>query len=252
MTGDLSGKVAIVTGGGRGIGAACGRRLAAEGARVVLAARSVDQITDVAGQIKSSGGEALAVRADVSSTADLERLTAEAEREFGGVDIVVNNAALFPTITAAQDVSSEEWDLGMATNLKSAWYLAKLAHPTMRRRGGGSVINISSASGYYHWNGELLYSLPKAALFALARILAKEWAPDNIRVNTVAPGWVRTEMADTMLADMRREGRSPNLLDTVAEPEEIAELVLYLTTDAARFMTGGVVRIDGGGRPGWL
>jgi NAD(P)-dependent dehydrogenase (short-subunit alcohol dehydrogenase family) len=248
----FEGRVAVITGASRGIGAACARRLASDGAAVVLAARTEETLARTTAELQSAGYRALAVRADVSVMSDLERLALEAEREFGGIDIVVNNAALFPELRAPQDITSEEYDLGMSTNLKSAWYLSKLAYPVMKRRGGGSVIHMSSASGYYHWNGELLYSLPKAGLFALARILAKEWGPDNIRVNSVAPGWVRTDMADGMLDQMRKEGRSPNLLDTVGEPEEIAELVAYLCSDAARFMTGGVIRIDGGGRPGWL
>jgi NAD(P)-dependent dehydrogenase (short-subunit alcohol dehydrogenase family) len=122
----------------------------------------------------------------------------------------------------------------------------------MKARGGGSVVNISSVAGYYHWDGQMLYDLPKWAIFKLTHDCGKEWAPDNIRVNAVAPGWVQTDMAADSIVRMREEGRAPNLLDRVADPSEIAELVAYLVSEPARFITAEVIRIDGGGRPGWL
>jgi NAD(P)-dependent dehydrogenase (short-subunit alcohol dehydrogenase family) len=211
FVGELDGKVAIITGGSTGIGLACAKKFVYEGAKVVIAARGLDRLTGVADQLSASGGEVVAVRADVSVMSDLERLAAETEHRFGGVDVIVNNAGVLPEAKPAQDITSDEWDLLMATNLKSAWYLAKLAYPAMKRRGGGSVINISSVSGYYHYDGELLYTLPKAGLFSLAQILGKEWALDNIRVNSVAPGLVRTEMTEVQIAKMQSEGRRPNL-----------------------------------------
>ncbi len=252
MTESLAGKVAIITGGSRGIGAACASRLAELGASVVIAARTESQLRATADALTANGGRALAVTADVSSPADLDRLVEETARAFGGVDILVNNAAVEPAYKPIQDVTVEEWDGAFATLLRSCWYLSKLVHPSMKARGGGSIINISSVGGYYHWDEQMLYDLPKAALFKLSHDCAKEWAPDNIRVNTVAPGWVQTDMAAEAIAEMRAAGRQPNLLNRVAEPSEIAELVAYLACEPARFITGEVIRIDGGGRPGWL
>lgn len=252
MTASLDGKVAIITGGSRGIGAAIATRLAGLGASVVLAARSPDTLESAAAAIRATGASALAVPADVRSPVDLERVAQEAIATFGGVDILVNNAAVAPPHRPIQDVTVDEWDDAMNLMLRSCWYLSKLVYPSMKGRRGGSIVNVSSVSGYYHWDGEMLYDLPKAALFKLTHDCAKEWAPDNIRVNAVAPGWVNTDMATEAIDAMRAEGRKPNLLDRVAEPEEIAELVAYLCSDVAHFVTGEVIRIDGGGRPGWL
>lgn len=252
MTESLSGKVAVITGGSRGIGAAIARRLAELGSRVVLAARNPEKLEETAAAIRAAGGTAVAVPADVRDPANLDRVAEEAVRAFGGIDILVNNAAVSPPSRAIQDISLEEWDDAMNLMLRSCWYLSKLAYPSMKARGGGSIINVSSVSGYYHWDGEMLYDLPKAALFKLTHDCGREWAPDNIRVNTIAPGWVNTDMAAEAVEAMRAEGRKPNLLDRVAEPPEIAELVAYLCSDMARFITAEVIRIDGGGRPGWL
>ena len=243
--GRLDGKVAIVTGAGRGIGAACALELARAGASVVLAARSADELEHVEGSI-ASGARALAVRTDVSKTSDLEHLVDSAVKEFGGVDVLVNNAGLMPPAKQIYKVDLEEWERVMAVNVRAPWYLGNLVHRHMKARGGGVVINVASTSGLHHDIGLGAYSISKAAVVMLTNVQAKEWARDRIRVNAIAPGVVRTELATDLLQYLETHGEKPNPMNMVGEPEDISRLVRYLATDESRYMTGSVIRIDGG------
>jgi NAD(P)-dependent dehydrogenase (short-subunit alcohol dehydrogenase family) len=251
----LDGKVAIVTGASRGIGAETARRLAEAGASVVLAARSTDALEEVAAGIRP-GTEAAAnvvmtastqvVKTDLSSTADLDRLVQEAEANFGGVDILVNNAGTAPEARQIFDATVDEWESTMAVNARAPWYLSKLVHPIMKRRGGGAIVNVSSTSGLRHDIGLGLYGISKAALIMLTSACAKEWARDRIRVNCVAPGVVRTQLAEPLIEYLQSRGRKPNALDLIGEPEDIARLIHYLVSEESRYVTGSVLRIDGG------
>ena len=242
----LKDRVAIVTGASRGIGEACALALAREGVKVVLAARSTEALTTVAEAVKRLGGEVQPVTADMSKRRDLEHLVEETQRCFGGVDILVNNAGVYLGDREIQSLPVAEWDYTLDVNVKAPWYLSQLVHPIMKQRGGGSVINISSTSGLYHELEAGAYGISKAALNMLTTVCAKEWAPDNIRVNCVAPGWVRTAMSETFLREMEEQGQQVAPLGRVAEPEEIASLVLYLVSEPARYVTGDVIPIDGG------
>lgn len=243
----FEGRVAIVTGASRGIGAACAVALARDGANVVLAARSADALAGVAEEVRQAGSAAHAVTADMNQLGDLEQLVQEAQQRFGGVDILVNNAGVYLEAREIQELPVQEWDYTLGVNLKAPWYLSKLVQPLMKERGGGSVVNISSTSGLHHTIGDGVYGISKAALIMLTTVCAKEWARDNIRVNCVAPGWVRTAMAEADLRAMAEQGQKPNLLGWVAEPEEVARLVCYLVSDEARYITGDIIPIDGGG-----
>ena len=243
--GRLDGKVAIVTGAGRGIGAACALELARAGASVVLAARSADELEHVEGSI-ASGARALAVRTDVSKTSDLEHLVDSAVKEFGGVDVLINNAGVMPPAKQIYKVDLEEWERVMAVNVRAPWYLGNLVHRHMKARGGGVVINVASTSGLHHDIGLGVYSISKAAVVMLTNVQAKEWARDRIRVNGIAPGVVRTELATDLLQYLETHGEKPNPMNMVGEPEDISRLVRYLATDESRYMTGSVIRIDGG------
>jgi len=243
--GRLDGKVAIVTGAGRGIGAACALELARAGASVVLAARSADELEHVEGSI-ASGARALAVRTDVSKTSDLEHLVDSAVKEFGGVDVLLNNAGVMPPAKQIYKVDLEEWERVMAVNVRAPWYLGNLVHRHMKSRGGGVVINVASTSGLHHDIGLGVYSISKAAVVMLTKVQAKEWARDRIRVNGIAPGVVRTELATDLLRYLEAHGEKPNPMNMVGEPDDISRLVRYLATDESRYMTGSVIRIDGG------
>jgi 3-oxoacyl-[acyl-carrier protein] reductase len=243
---DLEGKVALVTGASRGIGTAIGKELARCGAKVVLAARSADSLAQLAADIAVHGGEALPVAADMSRLSDLNCLVEAAVGRFGAVDILVNNAGMLPPAKQIYQVEPEEWQQVLAVNLTAVWYLSKLVHPLMRQRGGGAIVNIASTSGLRTNIGMGTYGVSKAAVIQLTRVCAREWARDRIRVNAVAPGLVQTEMAVPLLQYLGSRGQAPNPLNMVGEPEDVAALVRYLVSDEARYVTGDVIRIDGG------
>ncbi len=239
----LDGKVAVVTGANRGIGAATARELARVGASVVVAARGADTLQQVAGEL---GGQGLAVPTDVTRLEDLDRLVAAAVERFGGIDVLVNNAGTSPPAKQIYKVTPEEWQQTMDINVRAAWYLSKAAHPHLKQRGGGAIVNIASTSGLHHDIGLGTYSISKAAVIMLTTVCAKEWARDRIRVNALAPGVVRTELAGPLIQYLESHNEKPNLMNMIGEPEDIARLVRYLATDEARYVTGEVVRIDGG------
>jgi dehydrogenase/reductase SDR family member 4 len=239
----LDGKVAIVTGAGRGIGAAIARELSSAGASVALAARSQQELEKVHGSLS---GKALAVPTDVSKIEELEKLVSTAVEELGGVDILVNNAGVLPPAKQVYKVPLDEWEHVMAVNVRAPWYLGNLVRKQMKERGGGVVVNMASTSGLHHDIGLGVYSVSKAAVVMLTNVQAKEWARDNIRVNAIAPGVVRTELAGDILRYLEEHEEKPNPLGMVGDPEDVARLVRYLVSDESRYMTGSVIRIDGG------
>jgi dehydrogenase/reductase SDR family member 4 len=245
MNDALDGKVALVTGASRGIGAAIARELAAAGARVALAGRDERTLREVAGTLPRGDG-ALAVPTDVTRTADLERLVAQVVEKLGAVDVLVNNAGVLPPAKQIYGVDLEEWQRVMETNLRAPWYLSKLVHPHMRARGGGAIVNVASTSGLHHDIGLGVYSISKAGVVMLTEVCAKEWARDRIRVNCIAPGIVKTELAGAIMEYLQSRNMKPNPMNLYGEPEDIARLVRYLVTDESRYMTGSIIRIDGG------
>jgi len=239
----LEGKVAVITGASRGIGAAVAAELAGAGAHVVLGARSEDALREVASRL---GDAAVAVTTDATRLDQLERLAETAVERFGGIDILVNNAGVSPPASQIYKVTPEEWQATLDLNLRAAWYLSKLCHPHMKARGGGAVVNMASTSGLHHDIGLGIYSISKAALIMLTTVCAKEWARDGIRVNALAPGIVRTELSVPMVSWLQEHGEKPNALNMIGEPEDVARLVRYLVSDESRYVTGDVIRIDGG------
>ena len=245
MAASLAGKVAIVTGAGRGIGAAIASELADLGASVVLAARSTSELEKVARSLPKDAA-AKAVPTDVSVLAQLDRLVEQAVDEFGGVDVLVNNAGVMPPARQIYKVEPDEWERVMAINVRAPWYLGNLVRGQMKQRGGGVIVNVASTSGLHHDIGLGVYSVSKAAVVMLTNVQAKEWARDGIRVNAIAPGVVRTELAGGILQYLEAHGEKPNPMNMVGEPADIARLVRYLVTEESRYMTGSVIRIDGG------
>ncbi len=239
----LTGKVALVTGAGHGIGEGIARLFAAEGASVVLADKNAGAVAAVARNIQDKGGVALAVTADVSDTKDIRRMVEAALAQFDGLNILVNNAALtsFGRSLDAEDMEAR-FDRLMATNVKSVWMALRFALPYLRVR-GGSVINISSVHALASGAGNSAYAASKGALVAGTRALALELAPDNIRVNCISPGRIWTDGRDETDMDFRTRIQP---LPIEGKPDDIAHCAVYLASDESRFCTGANFVIDGG------
>ena len=245
---NLSGKVAVVTGASKGIGLAVAAELAGLGARVVLSSRKRDAVESAAREIRDRGGDAAAVAAHVGDPQAVRALVHETCARFGGVDIVVNNAAANPFFGPLLRADDAVFDKIMAVNVKGPLELAKAAHPSMVERGGGSIVNIASVGGLRPERLLGLYSVSKSALISLTKVLAAEWARDGIRVNVVCPGLVRTKFSAALWGndDIRRNFLARVPLGRVAQSDEIAPLVVFLASDAAAYCTGGVYTVDGG------
>jgi len=241
----LQGKVALVTGASRGIGAAIAKELAEAGAQVAIAGRDESTLRETARSMPR-GNHVVAVKADVADTSDLDRLVGEVVAELGGIDVLVNNAGLMPPARQIYNVDLDEWQTVMNTNLRAPWYLSKLVHPHMKARGGGAIVNVSSTSGLHHDIGLGVYGISKAGVVMLTEVCAKEWARDGIRVNGIAPGIVKTQLAGSIIDYLKTRNIKPNPMNMYGEPEDIAKLVRFLVSDESRYMTGSIIRIDGG------
>jgi NAD(P)-dependent dehydrogenase (short-subunit alcohol dehydrogenase family) len=245
---DLAGKVAIVTGASKGIGEAIARGLAAFGARVVLCSRKQAAVDAVAQDIRAAGGDAAAVAAHVADGEAVKALVDRTLERFGGIDVVVNNAAVNPIYGPLLDATAEAFDKIMRVNVLAPLELAQQAYPHLVRRGGGSIINISSVGGVRPEPMLGLYSVSKAALINLTRVLAQEWAKDHIRANAICPGLVQTKFSAALWQDeavLRRfVERVP--LGRIAQPEEMVGLAVFLAAPASSYCTGAVFMADGG------
>lgn len=250
--GRLEGKVAIVTGGAQGIGGATARRLAEEGAQVLIADIDVATAETNAERIRSGGGEADVVRVDVGKRSDIEMMVRRAVDKWGRLDILFNNA--FDVLTAssgsAVDLSEEVWDAKMNVLLKSIFLAAKYAIPEMRKVGGGSIVNTSSVHGMFGAPGVLIYETAKHAVIGATRQMATEYGPDGIRVNAVLPGHMLTERLREHVWKDNPSGleffKNQYPLRDVGRAEDIANAVLFLCSDEASFITGHPLVVDGG------
>jgi NAD(P)-dependent dehydrogenase (short-subunit alcohol dehydrogenase family) len=245
---DLNGKVAIVTGASKGIGEAIAAGLAAFGANVVVSSRKQDAVEVVAKGIRERGGQAFAVAAHMGDPASIQSLTDHTVEAYGGIDIVVNNAATNPVYGPLLQTDDFVFEKIMAVNVRGPLELAKLSHPHMKRRGAGSVINISSVGGISPEPLLGLYSVSKAALISLTKVMAQEWGRDQIRANVICPGLVRTKFSAALWQneEVCRRYTQELPLGRVAEPEEMVGLALFLAGPAASYCTGGVYVADGG------
>ena len=245
---DLSGKVAVVTGGSRGIGRAICERMAEHGAKVVVSSRKLDACQAVVDAIKAKGGEAVAVACNIGRKNELQALVDQAVERYGGVDILVCNAAINPHFGPAMGIPDDVFDKMMATNVKSNMWLSHMCIPHMEKRGGGAIVIVSSIGGYRGSVNLGAYAITKAADLQLARNLAVEWGPKNIRVNCIAPGLIRTDFARALWEDpnnyRKRTRETP--LKRIGEPDEIAGAAIYLASPAGSFMTGQSIVVDGG------
>jgi len=245
---DLGGKVAIVTGSSRGIGRAIAECMAALGAKVVISSRKAEACESVAQGIRAKGGEAAVIPCNVSRKGEVEALVAETRRQFGRIDALVCNAAINPVYGPLGSLSDEAFDKIMTANVKANIWLTNLVIPGMAERGDGAVVIVSSIGGLRGTEVIGAYGISKAADFALARNLAVEWGPRNVRVNCIAPGLVKTDFARALWENeealARRNARTP--LRRIGMPEEIGPIAAFLASSAASFITGQVIVADGG------
>ena len=239
---NLEGKVAIVTGASKGIGESIARGLAEFGAKVVVSSRKQDAVDAVAESFKKDGLEAVGIACHVGDEAQLKNLVESTVAKYGGVDILINNAATNPTFGPILQADSAVFDRVMNVNVKACMLLANLCYPVMKERGGGSVINISSVGGILASAGLGVYSVSKAALIMLTQCQAKEWGSAKIRSNAICPGLIKTKFSTALWKNEKILKQVERHLPAgrIAEPDEMAGLALFLASDASSYCTGGV------------
>ncbi len=244
---DLSGKVAIVTGGGRGIGRAIALALSGSGASVVISSRTQKEIEAVAEEIKKAGGKSLPVVADLTVSDQLDHLVNATLKEFGKIDLLVNNAAR-SFLRSLLDLREDGWDKVFNTNVKAVWLLSRAVARKMMEQKSGKIINITTVGAEKAELGMAAYGCSKAALKMLTRCMAREWAQYGIQVNAVGPGLTRTEFSKPIWSnpEVAKHVSAAIPMGRLAEPEEIVGSVLFLASDAARFITGHSIYVDGG------
>jgi NAD(P)-dependent dehydrogenase (short-subunit alcohol dehydrogenase family) len=245
----LEGKVAIVTGGSRGIGRSIAVGLAEHGADVTIAARKPEALAEAVEAVSRSGRRAIAVRTNVRRSAELRNLVDETKARLGRVDILVNNAGTTPVFGPVQEIDERAWDMIMNTNVKAAHFLGNLAREAMLEHGeGGSIVNVSSIGGLRASDVIGGYSVSKAALIMLTQVQARTWGQDGIRVNCIAPGLIRTEFARTLVEndEIRGAAVAEAALGRLGEADEMAGAVVYLVGPSASFVTGQTLVLDGG------
>jgi NAD(P)-dependent dehydrogenase (short-subunit alcohol dehydrogenase family) len=246
---ELDGKVALITGGSKGIGRAMALSFAEAGANVAVAARGAEALDKTAREIEERGSRALAVPADVSDPEQVQAMVDRTTSELGGIDVLVNNAGAAPFFSTVESIRLEGFEKYFRINFLSALYATRAAAPVLLKKGqGASVINVASVAAFIASPGLTYYSTAKAALVNLTRTVAQEWAGFGVRVNAIAPGWIETELNEGARQD-------PTFTETIrgsipmgrwGTAEEVASVARFLASDEASFMTGSVVVVDGG------
>ena len=245
---DLTGKVALITGGSRGIGLAIAEAYAAAGARLALAGRKQEAVDAAAETIRQAGGEALAVAAHTGDGAAVSALVERVVAHYGGIDILVNNAATNPHFGPFLTAEDSHWDKILDVNVKGYFRVAKACVPVMRARGGGKIINMASVAGLEPQRMMGVYCVSKAAVLMMTQVLAAEIAADNIQVNAIAPGFVKTKFSQVLWSTPDVHDRLVGAIPQrrMAEAEEIAGIAVYLASAASSFTTGATFVVDGG------
>jgi NAD(P)-dependent dehydrogenase (short-subunit alcohol dehydrogenase family) len=251
---DFSGKVAIVTGGGLGIGRGTAKKLATEGASVAICSDREDQIEEAEVDLREEGFEVQGIKADVTSSADMKRLVDFTTETYGGVDVLVNAAGVQRYGTVV-DTEEEVWDEVLGVNLKGIYLASKHAIPEMRKRGGGAIVNLSSVQAFASQKGVAAYTASKGGVNALTRAMALDHAEENIRVNAVCPASVDTPMlrwaadlfkGEKSAEEMVEDWGKMHPIGRVAKVEEVAEVIAFLASERASFIAGGEYKVDGG------
>jgi NAD(P)-dependent dehydrogenase (short-subunit alcohol dehydrogenase family) len=245
----LNGKVALITGGSRGIGKATALGFARAGADVAIASRTLPDLESVAAEIGGLGRKALPVAAHVGKLEQINNLVQTVHNEFGKIDILVNNAGTSPALSGLIDIEERLWDSIMNLNLKGLVFLSQAVARIMKDHDGGRIINVASMDAFRHEPDIGVYSISKAAVVQATKIMAEEWAKYNIRVNAIAPGHIHTRLGDSVFEAMPEYKKE--LLDKVpmrriGDPDEIVGAMIYLASDASSYVTGTTVVVDGG------
>jgi len=245
---DLSGKLALITGASRGIGAEAAKMLARFGARVILSSRKREGLDGIAQEIKEEGFEATVRPCHNGDLSQINSLFEELDREGESVDILVNNAATNPYFGPAVEMEEAAWDKTFEVNLKGPFFMSQQAAKRMKQKGAGSIINVSSINGIIPMHGQSAYSITKAGLISMTQSLAKELGPDGIRVNALLPGLTDTKFASAMTENQEYMKRViPQIpLGRVAQPDEMSGMILFLASPAASYVSGGAFVVDGG------
>lgn len=249
MAGRVNGKIVLVTGGGSGIGRATALVFAREGAKVVIADVVVSGGEETVRLIKAAGGEAVFVKADVSKAADVEALIKQTVDTYGRLDCAFNNAGIEGDMASTADCTEENWDRTVAIDLKGVWLCLKYEIPQMLKQGGGAIVNTASVAGLVGFSGLPAYVAAKHGVNGLTKTAALEYAKAGIRVNAVCPGVIKTPMVDRLFSSQPHAGEAIAALEPVGrlgKPEEIGEAVVWLCSDAASFVTGLPMAVDGG------
>lgn len=247
----LHGKVAIVTGGGSGIGRAIALAFAREGARVAVLGRRQDALARVVTELNNLGAQAIAIVCDVTQGEESRKAVAEVERLFGGVNVLVNNAGVL-SVSTAETISEDDWDRVIDTNLKGPFLMFRATLPAFRRSGGGSVVNIGSVLGLIAMKDRAAYCASKGGVTLLTKAMALDHAHENIRVNCICPAIVETELVKGLF-DQSEEGQKARdtriatlPLGRLGKPEDVAELAAFLVSDESSWITGTAIPVDGG------
>lgn len=250
----LKGKVAIVTGGGRGIGRAIAHGFAKAGAKVAIASRKMNDLEATAAEIRAFGGEALPIQSHLGKMEEITKMVSTVLDRFGRIDILANNAGTTPAIGSVLDSDERLWDTIMNLNLKGLYFSSQAAARVMKKQGGGKIINITSVDGFKPEPGASIYSISKAGVRMVTMAFAAELAPFNIQVNAIAPGPISTKLLDSHWfhlppeeAKQRKETMATMTpMRRIGEPDEIAGAAIYLASDASSYTTGTEIVIDGG------
>ncbi len=245
---DLDGKVALITGASRGIGASIANVLSEFGASVILSSRKKENLQKIELNIKNNGGIARSITCNSGEIGQIKSLFKKIDRNFGRLDILVNNAATNPFYGNVLDADEKAWDKTMNVNLKGPFFISQIAAKFMRENQGGSIVNISSINGRIPMHSQSIYSITKAAMISMTQSFAKELGPENIRVNAVLPGLTDTKFSSVLTEnnDFMREVLKKIPLGRIGQPDEISGVVLFLVSEAASYVTGSTFNVDGG------
>jgi len=245
---DFTGKIIMITGASRGIGEAVAQGFCELGGEVILTSRKQESLDKVAGQLKDKGGKACAIACHIGKDEDRKKLIEQVFETYGKLDVLVNNAATNPLFGPAMDATQEAWDKIFEVNLKGPFFLSKLAAAKMAEKGGGAIVNVSSTAGIKPMMGLGVYSISKAALLMMTKVLASELGEKNIRVNAVAPGIIKTKFSEALWKNdlIRKVVEQTSPLGRIGETDDVVGAVVFLASDAAKYITGETFVVNGG------